>query len=509
MAADSSYYMPESIGSGIALLDYDADGDLDIYAINGSSRDSTAPAINRLFRNNGGSFTDVTEGSGLGDAGFGMGVAVGDIDNDGRVDVYVTNAGPDALFRNTGDTFIDVTSAAGLAVDSAWGSSTVFLDYDADGWLDLFVANYVKMDRPVSCPAPSGSAEYCGPTAYPGARDRLYRNTGGGTFEDVTESSRIGSRIGRGLGVVAVDLDGDHLLDIYVANDGEPNFLWRNLGDGTFEEVAVRTGVAVNASGVAEAGMGIAIGDVDGDGAVDLFVTHLGGESNTLYRNAGDGSFVDETARRGLQAASVPYTGFGTGMFDLENDGDLDILVANGRINRGPTAAGTPDGFFADYAEPNSLFINDGRGTFRDASGEHPVLRDRPGMSRGLALGDLDNDGAVEAVIMETGRELRVAGSRAPAGHWIGFRAIDPEAGGRDMIGSRVTIWWNGRTATRWANPGYGFMSSNDPRALFGLGPGTSVDSVEVGWPDGSAELFEAGEVDRWVEVARGSGSER
>ncbi|MFQ5528950.1 MAG: CRTAC1 family protein [Gemmatimonadota bacterium] len=512
MPADSSYYMPESIGSGVALLDYDSDGDLDIYLINGSDPESSTAAggaVNRLFRRDGDSYVDVTDESGLGDEGFGMGVAVGDIDNDGQVDVYVTNAGPDALYRSTGGRFIDVTSEAGLDVDSAWGTSAVFLDYDADGWLDLFVVNYLTMDRPVNCSAPSGAPEYCGPTAYPGAGDRLYRNTGDGAFEDVTGPSRIGSRIGRGLGVVAEDLDGDGLVDIYVANDGEPNFMWRNRGDGSFEEVAVRTGVAVNASGVAEAGMGVAAGDVDADGSVDLFITHLGGESNTLYRNTGGGGFVDETARRGLQASSIPYTGFGTGMLDLENDGDLDLLVANGRINRGRTAQGTPEGFFAEYAEPNSLFVNDGRGVYRDASNDHPAVRSRPGMSRGLALGDLDDDGDVDAVVVETGRELRVFQNRAASGHWIGFRVTDPALGGRDVIGARVTIWWGERAASRSVNPGYGFLSSNDPRVLFGLGSETSIDSVAVRWPGGSTEVFDGVSGDRRIALQRGSGTVR
>ncbi|MDH3298606.1 MAG: CRTAC1 family protein, partial [Gemmatimonadota bacterium] len=491
MPADSSYYMPESIGSGVALLDYDSDGDLDIYAVNGRARDGATDAVNRLFRQDRDSFTDVTDGSGLADAGFGMGVAVGDIDNDGWPDVYVTNAGPDALYRNEGGTFSEATLGAGLAPDSAWGASAIFLDYDADGWLDLYVVNYVAMDRPVACSSPSGAAEYCGPTAYPGAPDRLYRNLGDGVFEDVTGPSNIGSRSGRGLGVVAADLDGDDLLDIYVANDGEPNFLWRNLGDGSFEEIAVRSGAAVNAAGVAEAGMGVAIGDVDGDGAADLFVTHLGGESNTLYRNSGAGLFSDETARRGLQAPSIPYTGFGTGMFDLENDGDLDILVANGRINRAEIPAGAPAGFFADYAEPNLLFINDGTGVYRDGSAEHPALRDRPGMSRGLALGDLDNDGAVDVVIMETGRELRLLRNEAARANWIGFRVTDPLLGGRDVIGTRIVIWIAGRSDSRLVNPGYGFLSSNDPRVLFGLGSASTIDSVIAYWPGGSAERFD------------------
>jgi len=510
MPADSSYYMPESTGSGIAFLDFDNDGDLDVYAINGASRitDQTGQgAVNRLFRLDGHRYVDVTDGSGLGDGGFGMGVAVGDIDNDGRVDVFVTNVGADALYHNLGSTFVNVTATAGLPADSAWGASAVFLDYDADGWLDLFVVNYLALDQVVNCPTPAGAAEFCGPMAYPGAADHLYRNLGGGVFEDVTQATGIGSRVGPGLGVVAEDFDSDGHIDIYVSNDGEPNFLWRNLGDGTFEEVAVRRGVAVNVFGLAEAGMGIAVGDVDSDGFPDLFVTHLFAESNTLYRNDGAGFFLDETMGRGLHTPSIPYTGFGTGMFDLENDGDLDIIVANGRINRGPTAEGAPDEFFRDYAEPNSLFQNDGEGVFSDESAKHPALIQRPGMSRGLALGDFDNDGAIDAIIMETGRGLRLLRNESATGHWVGLSVTDPTLGGRDVIGAQVTLWWNGRMARRSVNPGYGFLSSNDPRIHFGLGSATVFDSLVVRWPGGEIENFFGGPADQWLTIQRGKGN--
>jgi len=512
MPADSSYYMPESTGSGIAFLDFDGDGDLDIYAINGASPlgvTTGRTAVNQLFRQDDQGYVDVTEESGLGDGGFGMGVAVGDIDNDGWVDVFVTNVGADALYRNVEGKFVNVTSEAGIPADDAWGASAVFLDYDGDGWLDLFVVNYVTLDNSMTCSSSAGAVEFCGPMAYPGASDRLYHNLGGGVFEDVTQSTGIGSRIGRGLGVVADDLDGDGLVDIYVANDGEPNFLWRNLGDGTFEEVAVRSGAAVNGFGIAEAGMGVALGDVDGDGFSDLFVTHLGGESNTLYLNDGTGSFQDETLARGLHTPSLPLTGFGTGLFDLDNDGDLDILVANGRINRGPAVEGATAGFFRDYAEPNSLYVNDGEGNFRDASTDHPALMARPGMSRGLALGDFDNDGSIDAVIMETGRGLRLFRNEAASGHWIGFRVTDPGLGGRDAIGAHVILWSAGGASQRSVNPGYGFLSSHDPRVHFGLGAVVEFDSLLVRWPGGDAEHFEGGPVDQWKTIKRGQGVAR
>ncbi len=512
MPADSSYYMPTSIGSGIAILDFDNDGDLDVYAINGAHfEDSGANqvAVNRLFRRDAHGYADVTENSGMADDGFGMGVAVGDIDNDGWVDVFVTNVGANSLYRNVGGSFQNVSSAAGIPDDDTWSTSTVFFDYDSDGWLDLFVVNYLDFDHAVNCPSPSGAAEFCGPMAYPGAGDRLYHNLGGGVFEDVTESTGIGSRIGRGLGVVAGDLDGDGNVDIYVANDGEPNFLWRNFGDGTFQEVAVRAGVAVNGFGIAEAGMGIGIGDVDGDGFVDLFVTHLGGESNTLYLNDGSGSFQDETLGRGLHTPSLPFTGFGTGMVDLDNDGDLDLLVANGRVNRGPAADGAPTGFFRDYAEPNSLYINDGHGNFKDASADHSSLTARPGMSRGLALGDFDNDGSIDAIIMETGRGLRMLHNDVASGHWIGFRVTDPELGGRDVIGAQLALWTGNEVARSSVTPGFGFLSSNDPRVHFGLGSADESDSLLVRWPGGDTEHFSELEVDQWNQIRRSEGRAR
>lgn len=512
MPTDSSYYMPGSLGSGIAFLDFDSDGDLDVYAVNGAGRvdsgDSRA-TTNQLFRRDDNGYVDVTDESGLNDDGFGMGVAVGDIDNDGWVDVFVSNVGPDALYGNSEGRFENMTSKAGLPADSAWGASAVFLDYDKDGWLDLFVVNYLDIDQPVNCSTPSGAPEYCGPMVYPGATDRLYRNLGRGLFEDVTQSTGIGSRAGKGLGVVAEDFDRDGFVDIYVTNDGEANFLWRNLGDGTFKESAGRLGAAVNGFGVPEAGMGIGVGDIDGDGFADLFVAHLGGESNTLYRNDGTGSFRDETLPRGLHTPSLPFTGFGTGMFDLDNDGDLDILVANGRINRGATVTGAAEGFFRDYAEPNSLYENDGGGGFRDATGDHPALTERPGMSRGLAFGDFDNDGGVDAIIMETGGELRLLHNDSANGHWLGIRVTDPDLGGRDAIGAHITLWSAGGEVHRSVNPGYGYLSSNDPRVHVGLGSIAEFDSLLVQWPGGDTEHFAGGAADQWIPIQRGEGSAR
>ena len=498
---DTAYYMPESAGAGVALLDYDDDGDLDIYVVDGAGR------AGRLFRSDGGSFTDVTEQAGIAPLSYGVGVAVGDYDNDGRPDLYLTNVGPDALYRNVGGRFEEVTESAGIA-NPAWGTSAAWVDVDRDGWLDLFVVNYVAISDGVTCPDRAGAPEYCGPTAYPGVRDRLFRNLGDGSFRDVSDESGIGARPGRGLGVASIDFDRDGWRDIYVANDGEPNFLWHNLGDGAFEDRALQAGVAVNGAGQPEAGMGVAVGDVDGDGWPDIFLTHLAGESNTLYRNRGDASFVDETAARGLHGPSLPYTGFGTGMPDLDNDGDLDIVVANGRINRAPVVPGAPEGFLQPYAEPNAVFVNDGSGHFTVPGGPASPLADRPGMSRGLALGDLDDDGKLDLLILETGRELRRLESRGGAG-WIGFSVTDPELGGRDAIGAVLELHLGTVTRRLVVNPNVGYLSSNDPRIHAGLGDRSRVDSVVVTWPDGGVEAFRDLSAGRYHALRRGEGSVR
>lgn len=497
---DTAYYMPESMVAGVALLDYDGDGDLDVYVVDGAGRSG------RLFRRDGDSFTDVTDGSGLAPLDYGVGVAVGDYDNDGRPDLYLSSVGPDALYRNVGGRFEEVTAASGIE-NAAWGTSAAWLDFDRDGWLDLYVANYVAITEGVTCPDRAGAPEYCGPTAYPGVRDRLFRNLGDGRFRDVSAESGIGAKPGRGLGVASIDFNRDGWPDIYVANDGEPNFLWRNRGDGTFQESALRAGVAMNGAGQAEAGMGIAVGDVDGDRWPDIFVTHLAGESNTMYLNRGDGSFVDETAARGLHGPSLAYTGFGTAMADLDNDGDLDIVVANGRINRGPVVPGAPAGFLRPYAEPNAVFVNDGSGHFTAPA--PTVLTNRPGMSRGLAFGDLDDDGRIDLLILETGRELRRLESSGGRGEWIGFSLTDPDVGDRHMPGAVLELYAGGGPRRLVVNPNVGYLSSNDPRIHAGLGERGRVDSVLVTWPDGKVEAFFDLPGGRYHALRRGDGAGR
>jgi len=507
-----SYYYPEVMGSGGGFLDYDNDGDLDIYLVNGAGRglsDGDAPRLrNRLFRQEqDGTFVDVTETSGLGDTGFGMGIAVGDIDNDGDVDVYVTNVGPDVLYRNEGDgTFTDVTEAAGIA-NAEWGASATFFDFDRDGHLDIYVANYVAFDTTIVCTDLSGRRDYCGPPFYSGVADVLYRNNGDGTFSDVSAAVGITSVAAAGLGVVAADFTGDAYPDIYVANDGEPNQLWINQRDGTVRDEALGFGVAVNALGHAEAGMGIAIGDSDNDGAVDLFVTHLRGESNTLYRS-GSSAFYDETFRAGMAGPSIPFTGFGTGFVDYDNDGDLDLILVNGRVLGGPLLTSRdPAGYWDVYAEPNLVFENDGLGRFRDVSDGEPEFSHDIANSRGLAFGDIDNDGDVDFLITIGGGEARlIRNNGTPGAHWLLVRAVNPTLN-RDAIGAGITVVAGERRFYRLIISGYSYMSSNDLRAHFGLGGATAVDEIVVLWPDGTKEVFPGTGADQIITLEKGRGT--
>jgi hypothetical protein len=504
---DGSFFMPQIMGAGTAIFDYEGDGDLDIYLLNGAYRKQPAPArpVNRLLRREpDGTYRDVTEASGLGDDGFGMGVAVGDFDNDGHPDVYVANHGPDALYRNNGDgTFTNVTRRAGVR-NARWACSVAFFDYDLDGYLDLFVGNYVHYPELKGCADDAGRPEYCGPASSPPTPDVLLHNNGDGTFSDETASSGIGSRTGRGLGVVCEDFDGDGWIDVYVANDGETNFLWINNADGTFTESAVVMGAALSASGTAEASMGVTAGDIDGDGDLDLFMAHLARETNTLYRNDGQGNFDDVTVLSGLAGPSLPLTGFGAAFLDIDHDGALDIAVANGRVARGPVIEGTdPSSPLAAYAEPNLLFRNDGDGRFTDISELAGPFCDPVEISRGLAVGDLDGDGDLDMVVSNCDGPARILSNEAPKrGHWLIIRAVDPQLG-RDAYGARVIVTAGERRFHRTINPGYSYASSNDPRAHFGLGTAERVDSIEVRWPDGRIDQFGPTAADQVVTLTK------
>ena len=503
---DGTYSLPEIMGGGVSLFDYDNDGDLDLLQIRCPPPGKpNVPAPNRLFRQQpDGTFLDVTSTAGLDDPGYGQGAAVGDTDNDGDLDVYVTNFGRDAFYRNNGDgTFVDATVAAGISGDH-WSSSAAFFDYDRDGDLDLYVVHYLLFDSGISCRSRNDRPVYCGPQSFEGVPDTLYRNNGYGSFSDVTAAAGI-TPPGKGLGVVCADLTGDGWADIYVANDQEANHLWVNNRDGTFSDEAVMRGVAFNGYGEAEASMGVTVGDVNGDGRLDLFMTHLRDETNTLYTATEYGIFVDSSEASGLAAVDRGYTGFGCGFFDYDNDGDLDLALVNGSVRRGSKFPGANVGEYWNlYAEPNLLFQNDGSGDFTHISSLAGAFANQVEVSRGLAFGDTDLDGDIDLVVGNL-NGMRVFRNDAlpPDNHWLRVRALD---GNRDAIGAEVTVATADAEFVGLILPGYSYLSSSHPRAHFGLGTIEAVQSIEIQWLDGSRERFKPLGVDQELTLRKGSG---
>lgn len=484
------HWFPEIMGGGGCWIDYDGDGDLDLYVVQSGDLQpgNRANTPNRLFRNEAdGSFLDVTDAAGVGDRGYGMGCAVGDYDGDGTPDLYVTNFGPNTLYRNRGDgSFVDATTAAGVG-HSGWGTSAAFVDYDRDGRLDLFVVNYVNWTpaAEIECFGGGNERTYCNPSQYNApAMDVLYRNRGDGTFADATEASGIGRAFGNGLGVAPGDFDGDGRIDLYVANDDNPNQLWINRGDGTFEDEALLAGAALNATGEAEAGMGVIAIDIDDSDTLDLFVTHLRDETNTLYLNRGS-LFDDATATAGLAAPSVGFTGFGTAFADFDHDGELDLFVANGRVGRtaAPLVADDP------YAEPNQLFRGLGGGRFEEVlprGGTREPLIDN---SRAAAFGDYDGDGAVDVAVVNNGGPLRLLRNRAAAGgSWVRVRLR--HADGSDALGARLRLRAAGRDRWRQVETAYSYCAANEPAVHLGLGDADRLDELLITWPDGRRSTF-------------------
>ena len=486
--ATGQFLFPELMGAGCAFLDYDNDSFLDIYLVQSGPlpvEPGTDREGNRLFRNRGdGTFEDVTASTRVGDPGYGCGVAVADYDRDGDVDIYVTNYGRNALHRNNGDgTFTDVTEAAGVG-DTGYSMSAAFVDYDADGNLDLYVCNYLDWTPQIErlCRAPSGVRDYCSPMVYhrPQA-DTLYRNNGDGTFTDVSARAGIGATAATGLGVTWADFSGDGRVDIYVANDLMRNNLWINNGDGTFTDDALARACALNETGQAEAGMGVATEDADDDGDWDLFMVHLDSQTNTFYQNAGE-YFQDVTNRLRLGVPSQPFTGFGTGLFDYDCDGAFDIFVANGgvRISQRP---GTHP-----YAQRNQLFHGQSDDTFAEVVAKEGPALGLLEVSRGAAFGDYDNDGDVDVLVTNNNGPVRLLRNDTPAGHhWITVQLVGRTID-RDAIGARVTIQTAGRTRRRIVQPAYSYASSNDPRVYFGLGSADRIDVLTIRWPDGQTE---------------------
>ena len=487
--ATGAFHLPETLGAGGAFLDYDNDGYLDIYLVN-----SAAPSA--LFRNKGdGTFTDATEAAKVDNQdSYGHGVACGDYNNDGYVDIYVTNFGPNRLYHNNGDgTFTDVTAQADVG-DPRWSSSATFFDYDSDGFLDLYVVNYINYKLDASAPicfedvafsVTEKARGYCHPKHFEGAPDRLYRNNGDGTFTDATEAANIrdpgGMFLGKGLGVVAADFDTDGNPDLYVANDDTPNYLFYNKGDGTFAEIAILTGCAYSADGIAQAGMGVDAGDYNNDGFLDLFVTNFSYETNTLYRNNGDGTFTDVSYKAQLGEESYLLLGFGTGFFDADNDGHLDIFVANGHIF--PNVEHTTD--VLSYKQPNQLFRNQSDGTFIEMRLEEHAV------SRGTLFGDYDNDGDTDILITQLNDKLTLLQNenRIP-NNWLSLKLVGTRSN-RDGIGARVTLTLGTESQTREVHRGASYLSSNDPRLIFGLGERTIVDKLQIRWQSGVVQILE------------------
>lgn len=505
------YFMPQIMGSGLAVLDFDNDGRWDLYFVQNGGPSSGQP--NRLYRQlPDGRFADVTSGSGLDVTGYGMGVAVGDANNDGWVDVVVTEYGRTRLFQNRGDgTFREIPQAF---TSPLWATSAAFVDYDRDGWLDLVVTNYVAYDPTRVCYGSRGQPDYCHPVNFDGTVTRLYRNVSFRQpehvqFEDVTQASGLGRLAGPGLGVICADFDGDGWPDIFVANDSHRNHLWINQRDGTFREEAILRGVAYNVMGQAEAGMGIALGDVDGNGLFDLFVTHLTEETHTLWLQSPQGRFADRTARLGLHRSRYRGTGFGTVMVDVDQDGWLDIAVANGRVTRHPAALPSvaPDQFFVPYQERNQLFWNKGQGEFQDVSLANPALCDQPGVWRGLVAADLDNDGVPELIVTSIAGPARIFRNVAAArGSSLQLRLLTRD-GRRDAYGAELWVEAAGRRWYRLLQPAGSYLCSGDPRIHVGLGTLTAIDRLVVRWPDGQYEQFPGGPVPAIRLCRQGSGT--
>ena len=509
--ARGRYLLPEIMGSGAALFDADGDGDLDAYLVQGGELEPGAgaagpPARDRLFRNElleTGElrFVDATDDSGIEGTGYGMGVAAGDFDGDGRVDLYVTNLGSNRLWRNLGNgRFEDVAAAAG-ADDPRWSVPATFFDYDGDGMLDLFVANYVdfNLGSHTLCTFGSGEPDYCSPKTYRAEPDRLFRNLGDGRFAQTTERAGLATEFGNGLGAVPADLDLDGRLDLYVANDGTPNQMWMNRGGGSFENRALFGGSAVNRRGEAEAGMGIGAGDMDGDGDEDLYVTHITGETSTLYLNDGDGLFTDAGMPAGLDTPSLPMTGFGTGWIDFDNDGDLDLLAVNGAVRRldrtrsGEEAmarASAATDHERRFGQPNQLFRNLGDGRFEDASPLGGPAFTAYEVTRGAAFGDVDNDGDTDVLVTNNDGPARLLMNLVGQdGGWMGLRLVTAD-GKRDALGSVVHVALDdGRVLMRRVRAAMSYASSSDPRVLVGLGD-AGVEDVRVAWLGGKEESF-------------------
>lgn len=517
----SKRFIIEANGSGVAMVDYDNDGRLDLFMVNGSRLDGfkgVAAPTNHLFRNSGGKiFEDVTKKAGLEQAGWGNGVAAGDIDNDGWTDLYVTYWGPNLLYRNRGDgTFEEIGVKSGTAGPAReWSSGATFIDYDRDGRLDLLVTSYLEFD-PATTPLPGkspncewkGMPVLCGPRGLPYGRVRLYHNLGNLQFEEVTARSGIGGLKGiYAFTPIAADLNGDGWTDVYIACDTTPSILLRNNQDGTFTDIGAEAGVAFSEHGFEQAGMGVGVGDFDNDGRLDLVKTNFSGDYPNLYRNTGDWIFEDVVIRAGL-AVNPQYVAWGIGMIDLDNDGLSDILQVNGHVY--PEIDTATSKSQESYRNPRLVYRNLGDGRFEDVSTKAgPGIGERQS-SRGAAFGDIDNDGDIDLLVMNMGEPPSLLRNDLPAGHghWIQLR-LEGTRSNRSAIGAIVTIEAGGRRQSRTLLSQSSYISQNDLRIHFGLGKVQRIDRLRVTWPNGQTEDFSGVVVDSVLHLVEGSGVAR
>jgi hypothetical protein len=512
---DTKKFIIETTGTGVAIFDYDNDGWPDIFVVNGTTLDpldEKKPPTNHLYHNNhDGTFTDVTEKAGLAHSGWGQGVCVGDYDNDGYEDFFVTYYGKNVLYHNNGNgTFTDVSDQARVAgAGKAWSTGCAFLDYDRDGKLDIFVATYVDFDLKTA-PTPGERASclwkgvpvMCGPRGLPWGKNILYRNHGDGTFEDVTTRAKIDQTNGHyGFSVSTFDFDDDGWPDIYVACDSTASILYRNNHDGTFTDVAVTAGAAFNEDGKEQAGMGSTIADYNGDGHLDIFKTNFSDDTATLYRNNGDGTFDDVTFAAGL-GLYTKYLGWGTMFLDVDNDGWPDLLLVNGHVY--PEVDSQHLG--SDYREPRILYHNKGNGTFEDISANAGPGIAAAASGRGLAAGDLWNDGQISAVISNMNAPLSLLVNQArSSNHWIAFKTVGTKSN-RDGIGAKIRVKIPDRILVDEVRSGSSYNSNNDMRVRFGLGSATKLDWVELRWPSGLTETFRNVRLDSVNILKEGSG---
>jgi hypothetical protein len=501
-------WLPETMGSGGLFFDFDNDGWIDIFLVDGGSEADAAvarTARHRLYRNRrNGTFEDVTAKSGIRHRAYGMGACAGDYDNDGLVDLYITNVGPNVLYRNSGGVFTDVTQKAGVT-SPLWSTSCAFADFDRDGRLDLFVTNYVQTgkDRNRFCGDTRRMLRsYCHPLVFQSSPNVVYRNAGNGVFTDVTERTGIASLRGNGLGVAIGDYDDDLWPDVFVANDGVPNFLFRNDGRGGFTDNALIAGVSSASDGKARAGMGTAFGDVNADGRLDLVVTNHETEMHSLFKNLGEGAFADATVESGLGPATLPYVGFGVVLADYDNDGDLDLAIVNGHVidNVALFQSG------ATHEEARLLLQNTGSGRFKDVSAQSGPAFGVSAVGRGLAAGDIDNDGDLDLLATSNGGSAALlrndGGNRSNA---LLVR-LTGTVSNRDGVGARVRATTGARTQVKELTSGSSYLSQNDARVHIGLGSAAAVDRLEIRWPNGRTEILQTVSANQMITIREGEG---